>query len=83
MQKMSQSKVISWYTCIAVNAEKSKYIILSDSEVQKCANPSVTLCGIKSALYPINLKKLYIIALFMKNKPNVNMQYRFGGIQFC
>ena len=43
---------------LAVNAEKTKYVILSDNEVQKCANPSVTFCGIKSAVYPINLSKL-------------------------
>jgi hypothetical protein len=34
---------------LAVNAEKTKYVILFDNEVQKCANPSVTFCGIKSA----------------------------------
>ena len=59
---------------LAVSAEKTKYVILSDNEVQKCANPSVTFCGIKSAVYPINLSKLCVIALIMKSEPNVDMQ---------
>ena len=59
---------------LAVNADKTKYVILSDNEVQKCANPSVTFCGIKSVVYTINLSKLCVTAMFMKNEHNVNMQ---------
>lgn len=57
---------------MAVNAERTKYVTLTDIEIQKCTNPSITYCSIRSAVYPINLSKLCVVALFMRNEDNVN-----------
>ncbi|CAC5425886.1 unnamed protein product [Mytilus coruscus] len=39
---------------LAMNVKKTKFVTLSDIEIQKCANPSVKYCNIRSAVYPIN-----------------------------
>ncbi|CAC5422638.1 unnamed protein product [Mytilus coruscus] len=54
---------------IAANQEKTKYMLLSNQEIDKCSNPLVNFCEIKSPVYPVNLSKLCVIALFA-NKEN-------------
>ncbi|XP_052082136.1 uncharacterized protein LOC127719850 isoform X1 [Mytilus californianus] len=54
---------------IAANQEKTKYMLLNTNEIDKCSNPLVNFCEIKSPVYPVNLSKLCIIALFA-NKEN-------------
>ncbi|CAC5408220.1 unnamed protein product [Mytilus coruscus] len=49
---------------IAANQEKTKYMLLSNQEIDKCSNPLVNFCEIKSPVYPVNLSKLCVIALF-------------------
>ena len=52
---------------IGVNVQKTKYILLNDEGLDKCIQPGVNYCNIKSPIYRINLSKLYIVALFMKD----------------
>ncbi|CAC5398430.1 unnamed protein product [Mytilus coruscus] len=54
---------------IAANQEKTKYMLLSNQEIDRCSNPLVNFCEIKSPVYPVNLSKLCVIALFA-NKEN-------------
>ena len=56
----------------AVNGDNSKFILLSNSELPHCVNPWQKFCKIESPIYPINLSKLCIVALFMDHKDNVN-----------
>ncbi|CAC5412396.1 unnamed protein product [Mytilus coruscus] len=54
---------------IAANQEKTKFMLLSTQEIDKCSNPFVIFSEIKSPVYPVNLSKLCVIALFA-NKEN-------------
>lgn len=53
---------------IGVNVQKTKYILLNDEGLDNCIRPGVNFCDIKSPINRINLSKLCIIALFMKDK---------------
>ena len=52
---------------IGVNVQKTKYILLNDERLDECIRPDVNFCDIRSPIYRINLSKLCIIALFMKD----------------
>ena len=56
---------------LAINLEKMKYILLTSAELESCTSQLHHYCDIRSPLYPINLSKLCIAALFLKNKDNV------------
>ncbi|CAG2242291.1 unnamed protein product [Mytilus edulis] len=51
---------------IAVNAERSKYILFDQNEIIQCTHPLVPYCAVSSPTYPINLSNLCITTLFMK-----------------
>ncbi|ESO98603.1 hypothetical protein LOTGIDRAFT_174137 [Lottia gigantea] len=53
---------------LAVNAERTQFALLQPSEVDRCSHAIIHFCSIHSPLYPINLSKLCITALFMKNQ---------------
>ena len=55
----------------AVNAERSKYVLFKDDEIEKCTDPFTKFCKIISPVYPINLSKNCIISLFMKKEIDV------------
>ena len=57
---------------IVVNGDKSKYVLLNDYEFQHCANSLRTFCKIESPIYPINLRELYIVALYLDNEDSIN-----------
>ena len=56
---------------IGVNLKRSKYIILNDQEIDKCIHSIAHFCDVKSPIYRINLSKLCIVALFMKDKKSI------------
>ena len=56
---------------LAINPEKTNYMILDQVELAHCSTPLLDYCNVKSSLFPVNLNKLCIVALFMKNKENV------------
>ena len=58
-------------SALAINPEKTRYIILDQAELAHCSTPLLDYCNVKSSLFPVNLSKLCIIALFMMNKENV------------
>ncbi|CAC5360921.1 unnamed protein product [Mytilus coruscus] len=71
-KKSDSSNMVAQYeleaAVIAANQEKTKYMLLSTQEIDKCSNPLVNYCEIKSPVYPVNLSKLCIIALFAKKE---------------
>ena len=59
-------------TCaLAINHERTKYMILEADKLVHCSTPLLEYCNVKSSVFPINLSKLYVVALFMKKKDNV------------
>jgi hypothetical protein len=59
-------------SAIAVNTERTKYVLLTAEELDRCTKPLIGFCSLKSAVYHINLSQLCIMALFMKNDEKVN-----------
>ena len=53
---------------IAVDKERTKYILLNADEVQQCTGSLASHCAMRSPIYPINLSQFCIISLFMRNK---------------
>ena len=60
----------------AVNAERSKYVLFTGEEIQKCINPFTKFCKIISPVYPINLSKNCVISLFMKKQGDIDTYCR-------
>ncbi|CAC5412556.1 unnamed protein product [Mytilus coruscus] len=56
----------------AVNAERSKYVLLNNDEINKCTNRFTKFCKIVSPVYPINLSKNCAISLFMKKENDID-----------
>ena len=56
---------------LAINPERTKYMVWEADELVQCITPFLEYCNVKSSVFPINLSKLCIAALFMKNKGNI------------
>jgi hypothetical protein len=69
LQNTSDSSLVAQYRLesdtLAVNHERTKYVLLSAQEFMSCSQNYVSYCEIRSPVYPINLSKLCIIALFL------------------
>ena len=59
-------------SALTINPERTKYMILEADELVHCSTPLLEYCNVKSSVFPVNLSKLCVVALFMKNKHNVN-----------
>ena len=46
-------------------------MILEADELVHCSTPLLEYCNVNSSVFPVNLSKLCVVALFMKNKGNV------------
>ena len=53
---------------IAVNKERTKYVLLEENEVRQCTGSLAGHCAFHSPVYPVNLSKFCIMSLFMRNK---------------
>ena len=51
---------------IAFNVERKKYNLLNKLETQHCSNPWLKFCQIQSPINPVSLKRLCLVALFLK-----------------
>ena len=57
---------------IALNPERSKFILLTSQELQRCSIPSVEFCTIQSPVFPVNLSKMCITSLFLQEKNEIS-----------
>lgn len=56
---------------IAVNTDRSQYMLLSSNELRSCSNPLMGFCFAKSPVYKTSVSKLCIIALFLQEEQKV------------
>ena len=59
------------YNFMAVNLERTKYMLLTDQDAADCCRPSTTFCSPTSAIYSISNSPSCLSALFTKDKPLV------------
>ena len=62
----------AYRTYIAVNIERSRYMILRYEDIQQCLTQSLTFCELRLPIYPINLSRLCIVSIFMNEKEGVD-----------
>lgn len=56
-----------------INKAKTRYSLLTQSELDLCSEPVINYCNIKSPIYPVNLAKLCIINLFLHKSELIKM----------
>ena len=47
-----------------INIQRTSYALLSPVETQRCNDQLVNFCTLETAIFPLNISKLYVIALF-------------------
>ena len=47
---------------------RTRYALLTEAEIDKCSDLSVKCCNVESPLFPVNLAKICIVNLFLKNQ---------------
>ena len=71
----TQTEMLTFYKleadCLAINAERTQYMILDQKERDTCHLSFPGLCAIRKPLYQVNLAQMCIVALFMRNKRKV------------
>ena len=55
---------------LALNNERTKYIMLNYIEVRECSNPWLSFCEFQSPVYSVGLHKSCVISLYLKQKRN-------------
>ena len=58
-------------SALAINPERTKHMILEADELVHCSTPLLEYCNAKSSIFSLNLSKLCVVAIFMKNEENV------------
>ena len=61
---------------IAINKRRTRYILLSEEETNKCAARLNGLCEFRSPSYPINQSKYCLVALITNDKFNIKKRCR-------
>ena len=51
---------------IAVNTQRTNFVLLTQGELEGCSKASIGFCSIRSPVYPISLNRFCITALFTK-----------------
>ena len=69
---------------IAVNTQRTNFVLLTQGELEGCSKASIGFCSIRSPVYPIRLNRFCITAPFMKNteivKQNCQPMVRLNAI---
>ena len=56
-----------------ISRDRTKFTFLSKSKYQTCKNHHLQLCNPETAFYQANVNKFCVIALFMRNKPDIKL----------
>ena len=57
---------------IGVNMERSRFMLLDTEEVQQCISHRLQFCALRQPIYPVNLSRLCVIAIFMNERSNID-----------
>ena len=56
---------------LAINHERTQYAILTTTELMQCSHKEIKFCAVTSPVYPVNLSKLCLVSLFMKDSRRI------------
>ena len=54
-------------SALAINAEKTKYMLLNSDELNHCSTPLLSYCSVRSLVFPVNPSQRWIVSLFLNN----------------
>ena len=54
-------------SALAINAEKTKYMLLNSDKLNHCSTPLLNYCSVCSLVFLVNLSQRCIVSLFMNN----------------
>ena len=57
---------------IGVNMERSRFMLLDTEEVQQCISHRLQFCALRQPIYPVNLSRLCVIAIFLNERSNID-----------
>ena len=57
---------------IGVNLERSRYMLLKSEDVQQCIGHRLQFCALRQPIYPVNLSRLCVIAVFMDERSSID-----------
>jgi hypothetical protein len=58
---------------LAVDAKRSRFVLLDELEFRMCSRPLIGFCDFKSPLYPVNLNNFCIISLFLNDADSIHL----------
>lgn len=58
---------------LAINSNRTQYVLLTPHELDKCTNIVKDFCTIKSPLYPVHLSKGCIVAFFTEKEHAIKL----------
>ena len=61
---------------VAVNTQRTSFVLLTREELEGCSKASIGFCSIKSPVYPVSLNSFCITALFMKNTETIEQNWQ-------
>ena len=56
---------------LAINLQRTKYVLLSKTHLKECTNPRLGVCNMKLPIYPVNLSNKCIVALFLNSRGKI------------
>ena len=58
-------------TALAINQQRTDFVIMSEEEAKLCSNPLVSFCKFKSPIYPVNKNTFCLVALFVGSQSRI------------
>ena len=58
-------------TALAINQQRTDFVIMSEEEAKLCSNPLVSFCKFKSPIYPVNKNTFCLVALFIGSQSRI------------
>ncbi|XP_045163143.2 uncharacterized protein LOC123527611 [Mercenaria mercenaria] len=59
-------------SAMLINQGRTKYALIEQNEISKCKNQVLHFCNIKSPIFQVNLSKMCVISLFIKDETKIN-----------
>lgn len=56
---------------LMIDQGRTKYALLTKDEIDQCSDPSIKWCSVTEPIFPVNLAKLCLVHLFLKNSESI------------
>lgn len=56
---------------LMIDQGRTKYALLTKDEIDQCSDPSINWCSVTEPIFPVNLAKLCLVHLFLRNSESI------------